>query len=130
MPNKGHYHRAVISTDRHGHEKFYPSIQKAVADVGLKWPCQISTACVTGNRCAGRHWRYAEPRPQKPSPVCVGDRVEYRLTNLSEQDRGESKVFPGVVVYVHPAERFHTVEFTLPSGKKIRESFPGVMRRC
>lgn len=57
---RNHYHRSVISTDRNGNEKFYPSIQEAAADVGLKWSGQISTACVTGNRCAGRYWRHAD----------------------------------------------------------------------
>ena len=32
----------------------------------------------------------------------------------------------GVVVYIHPQGRYHTVEFELLTGGKIRESFQGV----
>ena len=45
----------VISIDRHGQRKEYPSIKSAAEDVGVR-PCQISTACVTAHRCAGRWW--------------------------------------------------------------------------
>ena len=45
----------VISIDRHGQRKEYPSIKSAAEDVGVR-PCQISTACVTAHRCAGRYW--------------------------------------------------------------------------
>jgi hypothetical protein len=45
----------VISIDRHGQRKEYPSIKSAAEDVGVR-PCRISTACVTAHRCAGRYW--------------------------------------------------------------------------
>ena len=45
----------VISIDRHGQRKEYLSIKFAAEDVGVR-PCQISTACVTAHRCAGRYW--------------------------------------------------------------------------
>lgn len=45
----------VISIDRHGRRKEYPSIKSAAEDVGVR-PCRISTACVTAHRCAGRYW--------------------------------------------------------------------------
>ena len=44
----------VISIDRHGQRKEYPSIKSAAEDVGVR-PCRISTACVTAHRCAGRY---------------------------------------------------------------------------
>ena len=60
MPmESNHYRRAVISTDRHGMETLYPSVKDAAAAVGVA-ACRISTACVTGHRCAGRHWRHSE----------------------------------------------------------------------
>lgn len=121
--------RAVISTDEHGNEKYYPSMQAAADDIGLSQSGSISWACSTGRRCAGRRWRYAKEKAY-PVKVREGDRVNYRLTNLAEQGREEDRTYPGKVIYVHPAERYHTVEFKLPSGKKIRESFPGVIRRC
>ena len=125
----GRKFRAVISTDRHGRETLYPSVTEAARAVGIKWVSQISTACVTGNRCAGRHWRYASDK-SADTPVQRGERVEYPLSNLAQQDKNASHTCPGTVVYVHPAERYHTVEFTLPGGKTIRRSFPGVTRRC
>ena len=42
----------VISIDRHGQRKEYPSIKSAAEDVGVR-PCQISTACVTAARDGG-----------------------------------------------------------------------------
>lgn len=124
-----YYTRAVISTDRHGKETRFESMKEAAAAVGLRHSSQIAMACNSGYRCAGRHWRYAEKRRRDPS-VHVGDHVEYRLSNFADQDRTERKTCPGIVVYVHPAERYHTVDFTLPDGKTVRRSFPGVTRQC
>ena len=53
MPNR--LMVSVISTDRNGKRIRYASVKEAAAAVGVS-PCRISTACVTGNRCAGRHW--------------------------------------------------------------------------
>lgn len=59
LVRRNYYRRAVISTDRYGMETLYPSVKDAAAAAGVR-SCQISTACVTGYRCAGRRWRYAE----------------------------------------------------------------------
>lgn len=57
MPNKPF--TPVISTDAiTGTETRYPSMKEAAAAVGV-CPAQISTACVTDNRCHGYYWRKA-----------------------------------------------------------------------
>ena len=57
MPKLKHKHFVpVIATAPDGTETRYPSVNAAAAAVGVKQP-QISTVCVTGNRCAGSHWR-------------------------------------------------------------------------
>lgn len=56
------YRRAVVATSQDGREQRFPSIKEAAAAVGLRSPCRISTACVTGHRCAGLHWRYDDEK--------------------------------------------------------------------
>lgn len=58
----------------------------------------------------------------------IGDsaqRVLETFGNYEESKDGKKKKpLTGTVVYIHPAGRYHTVEFEV-SGGKIRESFQG-----
>jgi len=45
---------------------------------------------------------------------------------LEQNGKRLKKTMTGTVIYVHPAGRFHTVEFELRYGRTIRESFWGV----
>lgn len=59
--------------------------------------------------------------------VKVGQRVVRKPVTLWDYDdraRRTSIQLRGVVVYVHPRGRYHTVAFDTPRGK-ICESFPG-----
>lgn len=56
--------------------------------------------------------------------VRVGDTVQRRPVSFSDSDAKNARLLHGVVVYVHPAGRFHVVEFE----KGVRESFMGVQR--
>lgn len=53
--------------------------------------------------------------------VRVGD-VQRRPVSFSDSDAKNARLLRGTVVYVHPAGRFHVVEFE----KGVRESFMGV----
>lgn len=58
----------------------------------------------------------------------VGDKVlRCPETFFERENDGKSPKRPikGVVVYVHPQGRYHTVEFDLMGGK-VQESFMGV----
>lgn len=58
----------------------------------------------------------------------LGDKVlrpTEALFDMAGKHQSTAKTAPGVVVYIHPALRFHIVEFTFPGGK-FREGFPGV----
>lgn len=67
----------VISIDRHGQRKEYPSIKSAAEDVGVR-PCQISTACVTAHR-----WRDGGGLRRR---IWMGEFPE-RLRRLREKER-------------------------------------------
>ena len=54
--------------------------------------------------------------------VRVGDAVQRRPVSFSDSDAKNARLLHGVVVYVHPAGRFHVVEFE----KGVRERFMGV----
>ena len=56
--------------------------------------------------------------------VRVGDVVQRRPVSFSDSDSKNASLMRGKVVYVHPAGRFHIVEFE----KGVRESFEGVQR--
>lgn len=59
--------------------------------------------------------------------VKVGQRVVRKPVTLWDYDdhaRRTSIQLHGVVIYVHPKGRFHTVAFETPKGR-ICESFPG-----
>ena len=56
--------------------------------------------------------------------VRVGDTVQRRPVSFSDGDIKNACLLRGTVVYVHPAGRFHVVEFE----KGVRESFAGVRR--
>lgn len=56
--------------------------------------------------------------------VRVGDAVQRRPISFSDSDTKNASLLWGTVVYVHPAGRFHVVEFE----KGVRESFSGVRR--
>lgn len=63
---------------------------------------------------------------RKKSGGCVraGDAVQRRPVSFSDGDAKNARTMRGTVVYVHPAGRFHVVEFE----KGVRESFAGVRR--
>ena len=54
----------------------------------------------------------------------VGDTVQRRPISFSDSDDKNARLLRGTVIYVHPAGRFHVVEFE----KGVRESFAGVRR--
>ena len=56
--------------------------------------------------------------------VRVGDAVQRRPVSFSDSDAKNARLLRGTVAYVHPAGRFHVVEFE----KGVRESFMGVRR--
>lgn len=56
------------------------------------------------------------------SPVQVGDEVARRPVTLTGLDTKQTLRMRGQVVWVHPAGRFHVVEFETPGGP-LRESF-------
>lgn len=56
------------------------------------------------------------------SPVQVGDEVARRPVTLTGLDPKQTLRMRGQVVWVHPLERFHVVEFMTPGGP-LRESF-------
>lgn len=58
------------------------------------------------------------------SRVRVGDIVQRRPVSFSDSDSKNARLMRGKVVYVHPAGRFHVVEFE----KGVRESFMGVAK--
>ena len=49
----------VIAVAPDGTQTRYPSVKEAARAAGVN-PAQISTACVTGNRCAGLQWEKEE----------------------------------------------------------------------
>lgn len=53
--------------------------------------------------------------------VQLGDNVSRRALTFASTDAKEAQLMRGRVVYIHPAGRFHVVEFE----KGVRESFPG-----
>lgn len=81
-----------------------------------------------------KKWR-AERRkdpPERPiyvgPPVKVGDVVTRRSVSLSDHSttwEKRAKEMTGIVVYIHPKGRFHTVEFNC-RGNILRECFCGV----
>lgn len=56
--------------------------------------------------------------------LAVGDVVYRKPISFSDSDAKNARLLRGTVVYVHPAGRFHVVEFE----KGVRESFAGVQR--
>lgn len=58
----------------------------------------------------------------------IGDKVQRMPETFGHyEETGEGKrkkMLTGTVVYIHPAGRYHTVEFEVAGGK-IRESFLG-----
>lgn len=60
----------------------------------------------------------------------LGDQIMARPLFGGDTGESEGKLQKGVVVYIHPKERFFTLEFTSRvTGDKFRESFP-MMRGC
>ena len=59
----------------------------------------------------------------------LGDEITARPLFGGATGESEGQLQKGVVVYIHPQERFYTLEFTSSvTGEKFRESFP--MRRA
>ena len=63
--------------------------------------------------------------------VAVGDKVTRVPRTIAElREPGSAalvrKPMKGEVIYIHPAGRFHVVEFTNDHGIKMRETFWGV----
>ena len=58
-----------------------------------------------------------------PAPA-TGGRVHRKPISFSDSDAKNAQTMRGTVVWVHPAGRFHVVEFE----KGVRESFMGVQR--
>lgn len=56
--------------------------------------------------------------------VQVGDVVYRKPISFSDSDAKNAQTMRGTEVWVHPAGRFHVVEFE----KGVRESFMGVQR--
>ena len=56
--------------------------------------------------------------------VRMGDTVQRRPVSFSDSDAKNALLLRGTVVYVHPAGRFHVVEFE----KGVREGFMGVQK--
>ena len=73
--------------------------------------------------------REPKPVPFSPTvPLQVGDRVSRVCVTLTGQDGFNAKEparLTGRVVWIHPLERFHVVEFQLGGGI-VRECFLGV----
>ena len=64
------------------------------------------------------------PAPATGGHVQVGDVVYRKPVSFSDSDAKNAQTMRGAVVWVHPAGRFHVVEFE----KGVRESFAGVRR--
>ena len=62
------------------------------------------------------------PAPATGGRVQVGDVVYRKPISFSDSDAKNAQTMRGTVVWVHPAGRFHVVEFE----KGVRESFMGV----
>lgn len=56
----------------------------------------------------------------EPIKVRVGDKVKRKCSY-----RPGVPIMEGVVVYVHPQERYHVVKFSFRNGAEFCESFPG-----
>lgn len=65
-----------------------------------------------------------EDRKKRDGRIQTGDIVQRKPVSFSESDAKNTRMMRGTVVWVHPAGRFHVVEFE----KGIRESFMGVRR--
>ena len=60
----------------------------------------------------------------------IGDEITARPLFGGATGESEGEPQKGVVVYIHPKERFFTLEFVSSiTGEKFRESFP-MMRAC
>ena len=60
----------------------------------------------------------------------LGDKITARPLFGGATGESEGEPQKGVVVYIHPKERFFTLEFVSKvTGEKFRESFP-MMRAC
>ena len=59
--------------------------------------------------------------------VKIGDTVKRKPTTFSKTEETGKMTMEGTVIYVHPEERFHVVEFG-KGNHKVRESFWGVER--
>ena len=73
----------------------------------------------------------SQPVPGRTAPVSatggrvqVGDGVYRKPISFSDSDAKNARTMRGTVVWVHPAGRFHVVEFE----KGVRESFTGVAK--
>lgn len=64
------------------------------------------------------------PAPATSGRVQVGDVVYRKPISFSDNNAKNAQTMRGTVVWVHPAGRFHVVEFE----KGVRESFMGVQR--
>lgn len=76
------------------------------------WPRLLPEAAVSASSADGR--------------VRVGDVVYRQPISFSDSEAKNARTMRGTVVYVHPAGRFHVVEFE----KGVKESFAGVKRQC
>ena len=70
-----------------------------------------------------------EPQPENAPArsagrVQLGDLVSRWALTFASTDAKEAQLMRGRVVYIHPADRFHVVEFE----KGVRESFAGTER--
>lgn len=59
--------------------------------------------------------------------VSLGERVRRMAISMSGTDSKGPKPMEGLVIYIHPKGRYHTVEFSTMGGP-VRESFAGIMR--
>lgn len=69
---------------------------------------------------------HTAPAPTTGGRVRVGDVVYRQPISFSDSEAKNARTMRGTVVYVHPAGRFHVVEFE----KGVKESFAGVKRQC
>lgn len=63
------------------------------------------------------------------SAVQVGQTVVREPVTITGLDTKKAQRMRGAVVWVHPLERFHVVEFQTRGGP-LRECFLGVSREC
>ena len=73
-----------------------------------------------------------EPVPEKVIPISAGrvqagDMVQRRPVTFSDSDGKNAGWLLGRVIWIHPLDRFHVVEFG-EGRRAVRESFMGVRK--